>query len=195
MHDTNADITTSHYAIRQKHIYRAASAEVRVRTAAAALPVPRPSRATAPAIPAVTKRHACMPLHNPCLRQWRKALAARSSTASFSSSSHRPATRQAGKSSVSICKPVLPRAQASRSATQPGLESCGSLEASRSGLRGECSSSACRRRPRGRRPPTGLCSFPTASARSADRAARTPAPGRTAARPPLRRPILAMLEA
>ena len=186
MHDTNADITTSHYAIRQKHINRAASAEVRVRTAAAALPVPRPSRATAPAIPAVTKRHACMPLPNPCLRQWRKARAARSSTAPFSSSSHRPATRQAGKSSVSICKPVLPRAQASRSATQPGLESRGSLAPSRSGLRSECSSSACRRRSRGRRPPTEL----PHGVRSAARAARAPAPSRTAARPPLRRPVL-----
>ena len=137
VHDTNADITTNHYVIRQKHINRVARAGTHDSTAAVALPVPKLPCATAPAIPAVTKRHACMPLPNPCLRQWRKARAARSSTASFSSLSHRPATRQAGKSSVSICKPVLPRAQASRSATQPGLESCGSLEASRSGLRSE----------------------------------------------------------
>ena len=184
MHDTNADITTSHYAIRQKHINRAASAEVRVRTAAAALPVPRPSRATAPAIPAVTKRHACMPLPNPCLRQWRKARAARSSTASFSSLSHRPATRQAGTSWVQTGVLVWQASQASRSAAQLGLESCGSLAPSRGGLRSACSSSACRRRWRGRRPPTELGH----GVRSAARAARAPAPSQTATRPPLRRP-------
>ena len=42
------------------------------RTAAAALPVPKLTRTTAPAIPAVTGRHARMPLPNPCPRQWRK---------------------------------------------------------------------------------------------------------------------------
>ena len=42
------------------------------RTPAAAQPVPKLTRTTAPAIPAVTGRHARMPLPNPCPRQWRK---------------------------------------------------------------------------------------------------------------------------
>ena len=72
MHDTNADITTNHYVIRQKHINRVARAGTHDSTAAVALPVPKLPCATAPAIPAVTGRHARMPLPNPCPRQWRE---------------------------------------------------------------------------------------------------------------------------
>ena len=72
MHDTNADITTNHYVIRQKHVKRVPRAGSANRAAAAALPVPKPSRATAPAILAVTGRPRCMPLPKPCPRQWRK---------------------------------------------------------------------------------------------------------------------------
>ena len=72
LHDTNADTCTSQYTIRQKHVHRAASAGTRGRAAAASLPVPKPPRTTAPAIPAVTARPAPTPLPKPCPRQWRK---------------------------------------------------------------------------------------------------------------------------
>jgi hypothetical protein len=63
-HDTGADTCANYYKVRQKHVHRVARAGTHGRTAAAVLPVPKPSCATAPAIPAVTKRHACMPLPN-----------------------------------------------------------------------------------------------------------------------------------
>ena len=72
MHDTNTDTGTTRHNVRQNNINRSASAEMRGRTAAAVLPVPKPSHATAPAIPAVTGRPARTPLPNPCPRQWRK---------------------------------------------------------------------------------------------------------------------------
>ena len=53
-------------------MHRVASAGMHGRTAAACLPVPKPPRATAPAIPAVTGRLAPTPLPKPCPRQWRK---------------------------------------------------------------------------------------------------------------------------
>ena len=71
-HDTIARRTTNYNTIRQKHINRLARAGTHNSTAAVALPVPKLSCATAPAIPAVTGRHARMPLPNPCPRQWRK---------------------------------------------------------------------------------------------------------------------------
>jgi hypothetical protein len=71
-HDTNARRTTNYNTIRQKHVHRAASAGTRGRAAAACLPVPKPPRATAPAMPAVTGRPAPTPLPKPCPRQWRK---------------------------------------------------------------------------------------------------------------------------
>jgi hypothetical protein len=58
--------------IRQKHINRVARAGTHDSTAAVALPGPKLPCATAPAIPAVTGRHARMPLPNPCPRQWRE---------------------------------------------------------------------------------------------------------------------------
>ena len=72
MHDTNTDTGTTRHNVRQNNISRSASAGMRGRTAAAVLPVPKPSHATAPAIPAVTGRPARTPLPNPCPRQWRK---------------------------------------------------------------------------------------------------------------------------
>ena len=173
MHDTNTDTGTTRHNVRQNNINRSASAEMRGRTAAAVLPVPKPSHATAPAIPTVA------PIDLPARRcpihaqgSGAKALAATSSTAPVSSSWHRPATRQAGTSWVQTGVLVLQGAQASRSAAQPGLVSCGSPASSRRGLRSVCSSSAYRRRPRGRPPPTELAH----GVRSAARAARAPAP-------------------
>ena len=128
--------------------------------------------------------HAASPIH--ARGSGAKALAATSSTASRSSSSHRPATRQAGKSWVQTGVLVWQCAQASRSAAQLGFESCGSPVPSRRVLRSARSSSACREAARGRRPPTELAH----GVRSAARAARAPAPSRTAALPPLRRPVL-----
>ena len=72
MHDTNTDTGTTRHTVRQNNISRSASAGMRGRTAAAVLPVPKPSHATAPAIPAVTGRPARTPLPIPCPRQWRK---------------------------------------------------------------------------------------------------------------------------
>ena len=72
MHDTNTDTATTRYNVRQNNINRSASAGMRGRTAAAVLPVPKPSHATAPAIPTVTDRPARTPLPNPCLRLWRE---------------------------------------------------------------------------------------------------------------------------
>ena len=72
MHDTNTDTATTRYNVRQNNKHRSASAGMRGRTAAAVLPVPKLSRATAPAIPTVTDRPARAPLPNPCPRQWRE---------------------------------------------------------------------------------------------------------------------------
>jgi hypothetical protein len=72
LHDTNTDNGTTRYNIRQNNINRSASAGMRGRTAAAVLPVPKPSHATAPAIPAVTGTPARTLLPNPCPWLWRK---------------------------------------------------------------------------------------------------------------------------
>ena len=56
-----------------------------------------------------------------------------------------PRDRPARHGCKLVCWFCREGAQASRSAAQPGLVSCGSPASSRSGLRSVCSSSACRR--------------------------------------------------
>ena len=94
---------------------------------------PHPPCRTSPAILAVTGRPARTPLPKPCLRQWRKGAGCRELHSSLfvvdASSCH-----AAGRNtSVWTCVPVLAGAQASRSAAQPRLISCGSPGASRIG--------------------------------------------------------------
>ena len=150
-------IIANHYAKRQNHKCPVASARTRGRAAAATLPDPKLPRTTAPAIPAITGRHAST-LAAQTLPEAVRAKAGADSRlrAARSSMKHRPATQQTGKSSESKGEPLSPGAQASRSARQPGLDSCGSPVPLAVAFWRECSSSALRRRSGGRRPPTEL---------------------------------------
>ena len=94
---------------------------------------PHPPCRTSPAILAVTGRPSRMPLPKPCLRQWRRA-ACRPELHSTLFVVGASSCHAAGRTtSVSTCEPVLSGAQASCSAAQPRLISCGSPGASRIG--------------------------------------------------------------
>ena len=94
---------------------------------------PHPPCRTSPAILVVTGRLARMPFPKPCLRQWRRGTCRpelHSTLFVVGASSCHAAGRT---TSVSTCEPVLSGAQASCSAAQPRLISCGSPGASRIG--------------------------------------------------------------